>query len=599
MNPCRKQNESWPSRVIPGQRGRRGFTLVELLAVMTIIGIILSLVLIAGMDAARRAEERATQSLITKLEQGLNDRLEALLQNQPMPNYTHGYLAAMFSTNAESNGKPPNPLGMLPPPGILAGTLPIDNPAVKQTSRAQAIALFDYIKAEMPDVFYIQDLTPNTSTPAGINQYPLNFAGVVFLGTVILPLGHSVPGPFIASNGSFGDNFVSNPNLGPAGSGRFGASYAAAAGLYKGLGYLPLGYDGVDNDQDGTIDNYKEGITDPSSGTVDPMVSSPTNPNVKRNISVIIAEHLKNHTHVTARAEVLYALLVEGSGPLGSVFKREDFTDKEVQDTDGDGMPEFVDAWGQPLQFFRWPLLYHSDLQRGQAIVPDVSASTAGQWTLKAPYYYDSTATAMSGMLQMREQDPLDPNQQLMAPGWWSTVGTGGLAANNNPQTALAVTGAPPVSTGVSQSVRTFQALFHRLTEPLSGADGSTGNFWDRGTTYPFRRAFYSKFLILSAGPDTLPGVFLYANADINALGTGASPYLIANENNALPFSVGTRAGMDIADFHANPTVSSTTFPSTPSLDPTHPSSYDLQQAAQDDISNHNLQAGGAIGGSG
>ncbi len=52
---------------------------------------------------------------------------------------------------------------------------------------------------------------------------------------------------------------------------------------------------------------------------------------------------------------MLYALLVEGRGPLGSVFSRDDFTDREVQDTDGDGLPEFVDAWGQPLQFFRWP----------------------------------------------------------------------------------------------------------------------------------------------------------------------------------------------------------------------------------------------------
>ena len=68
---------------------------------------------------------------------------------------------------------------------------------------------------------------------------------------------------------------------------------------------------------------------------------------------------------------MLYAILVEGAGPLGSVFNRDDFTDKEVHDTDGDGLPEFVDAWGQPLQFFRWPLLYHSDIQRGQEFVSD------------------------------------------------------------------------------------------------------------------------------------------------------------------------------------------------------------------------------------
>ena len=60
-----------------------------------------------------------------------------------------------------------------------------------------------------------------------------------------------------------------------------------------------------------------------------------------------------------------------------------------------------------------------------------------------------------------------------------------------------------------------------------------------------------------------------------------------------MPFST------DVADFTGSATVTNTTFLSAPSLDPTHPSSYDLQQNAQDDISNHNLQSGGAIGGSG
>ena len=94
-------------------KARRGFTLIELLIVMTIIGIILSFVLLAGMDAARRAEERATQTLITKLEAALSDRLEALLQNRPEPNFTHAYLAAIWSSNAVSTA---NPLGLVPPP---------------------------------------------------------------------------------------------------------------------------------------------------------------------------------------------------------------------------------------------------------------------------------------------------------------------------------------------------------------------------------------------------------------------------------------------------------------------------------------------------
>ena len=116
---------------------------------------------------------------------------------------------------------------------------------------------------------------------------------------------------------------------------------------------------------------------------------------------------------------MLYAILVEGVGPLGSVFSRDDFTDQEVKDTDGDGLPEFVDAWGQPLQFFRWPLLYHTDIQRGQVI--DSRRLPPRRRLLNPPYPL--------GSVEQREQDPLDPNQQLMAPAWWSTVGNGGLAA--------------------------------------------------------------------------------------------------------------------------------------------------------------------------
>ena len=145
-----------------------------------------------------------------------------------------------------------------------------------------------------------------------------------------------------------------HPELGYTGSGINGASYTAAAALYKNLGYAPEGYDMIDNDGNGLVDDWPEGI---SGG----------------NAAQIIA-NLQAHKHNTARAEMLYAILVEGAGPLGSVFNRDDFTDKEVRDTDGDGLPEFVDAWGQPLQFFRWPLLYHSDIQRGQAFV---SASAA------------------------------------------------------------------------------------------------------------------------------------------------------------------------------------------------------------------------------
>jgi len=485
-----------------------GFTLTELLVVIVIVGIILAFVLNAARDGIRRAEERATQTLISKLENGLNDRLQAILQATPDPNLAHLDLAAIY-----------NP------------SLPTPNNSVAGPQRAAVLALYDYLKRELPDVFYIQnpDLTSN---------YPLNFAGNPFptaLGgdyNFVVPIGEAAS-PI-------------NPGY-PTGSGIYGASYYAAAAIYKNLGYLPQGYDGVDNNANGLVDEVAEGV---SSGV---------------NRDQVLA-NLSAHRHKTARSEMLYALLVEGSGPLGSVFTRDEFTDKEVQDTDGDGLPEFVDAWGEPLQFYRWPILYNSTLQRGQVI----TNLTEQQQQLVLPYTY---------VWDEREQNPLDPNQQLLAPGWWYGSPPPGYPT-------LVVNSAFPLSfPGRAGSVRgsggvvAFEFFFHRLTEPREIPPAMVGMAWDRSGSY--RRAFNHKFLIVSSGPDKELGLFQYQDSDLRTLPNPALG-LIFNENVAMPY---------VFDYTSAPFV-----PQASSvLDSSAGASYQVQQAGKDDISNHNLQV--SVGG--
>ncbi len=409
-------------------RPRRGFTLVELLVVMVIIGILMSLILAAAADGVRRAEERATQALLIKLDTGLSDRVEALLTSRVNPNLAHRQMAQVF------------------PPG---GGTPVEG-----RQRAQVIATYDMMRAELPDVFYI----PKSGDVNYNADYPLNFAAqpypVSFTGTAqqtraafyVLPLGQP-------------DNGATTFD---PGTGVYGASYTVAAGLYKNLGYLPAGYDGADNNNNGLIDEYAEGVVTGPGGN-----------------AATVTARLAAHTHKTARSEMLYAILVEGQGPLGSVFSPDDFTDRDVRDTDGDGLPEFVDAWGEPLQFYRWPILYHSDLQKG--------LFTAGAGP--GPYL---------GALETREQDPLDPNQQLVAPTWWSN-------------TANIVSGGSAPLSGKAVS---FQFHFNvLLIEPrCRGVVTESQTYWDRGKTHLQRRAYFSRFLIVSSGPDLESGIARFAD---------------------------------------------------------------------------------------
>ena len=62
-----------------------------------------------------------------------------------------------------------------------------------------------------------------------------------------------------------------------------------------------------------------------------------------------------NHRPETESSALLhFALLASGSFGVGAV-DGDRFTINEVADTDGDGLPEFVDAWSKPLRFYRWP----------------------------------------------------------------------------------------------------------------------------------------------------------------------------------------------------------------------------------------------------
>lgn len=89
------------------------------------------------------------------------------------------------------------------------------------------------------------------------------------------------------------------------------------------------------------------------------------------------------HTPVTESSELLYFALTRmdmfGVPSTGT----DAFLTQEVADTDNDGLPEFVDGWGNPLRFYRWPTrlfkpagLLGNDGAAGAATVDDDNTGT-------------------------------------------------------------------------------------------------------------------------------------------------------------------------------------------------------------------------------
>ena len=71
-------------------------------------------------------------------------------------------------------------------------------------------------------------------------------------------------------------------------------------------------------------------------------------------------------------AECLFMIVTSALAEEGDA--RDVFRPDDVKDVDGDGFPEFVDGWGQPIRFLRWaPGFQLSDLQ----IVATVNNTTA------------------------------------------------------------------------------------------------------------------------------------------------------------------------------------------------------------------------------
>jgi len=80
-------------------------------------------------------------------------------------------------------------------------------------------------------------------------------------------------------------------------------------------------------------------------------------------------------------SECLYAIVAHSTSGGGSAL--EGFVASEIGDVNGNGFPEFIDAWGEPIGWIRWPAGYGSALNVGyKKSSPDAfdPLRTAFQW---------------------------------------------------------------------------------------------------------------------------------------------------------------------------------------------------------------------------
>jgi len=78
-------------------------------------------------------------------------------------------------------------------------------------------------------------------------------------------------------------------------------------------------------------------------------------PNTDTDILAEVTAAFSRHRPETESAELLYFALTSSTSYGVPQVDIDYFTNREVADTDGDGLPEFIDAWGFPLRYYRWP----------------------------------------------------------------------------------------------------------------------------------------------------------------------------------------------------------------------------------------------------
>lgn len=246
------------------KQARDGFTLVELLVVISIIGFMSGMFLVAYRGASQESNIQKTRSTVQKISEVLNARMDEYI-NYP--------IALRTATSAL-------------PPNVVSWDGSKETVSVLR-ERGRLLVLRDLIRMEMPD--HPDDLkcTPFWLTSLGIAQF---------------------------------NQLTQNPSTLPR-------------PVWTGLGTPSV----------------------PASPgfQISAPLTSRTRALISRLPKVIPLGQSVGWDAFNANEELLF-LIVEASD-LNGTSAIELFGKSEIGDTDGDGLNEFIDAYGSPIRWIRWP----------------------------------------------------------------------------------------------------------------------------------------------------------------------------------------------------------------------------------------------------
>ena len=89
---------------------------------------------------------------------------------------------------------------------------------------------------------------------------------------------------------------------------------------------------------------------------------------------VPVAADIAKWTNQHQSAECLYMIIGSINDVMGNGL--EFFGEEAIGDVDGDGMPEILDSWKNPIEFVRWPVGLSHPVRDFTAIKPDENFST-------------------------------------------------------------------------------------------------------------------------------------------------------------------------------------------------------------------------------